>query len=150
MRNLKLLLTAIALLSFSFISSAQLSGSNGFAVYYKANTAANPVGQFKATVAPTGATWTTTTIGTKGEFPVTGLGTPLTTVSFAFNDFVAPWGPYQALNIPLSTFDAMPLGGGLIYSGTYFSTYTFKKGPGYSIVGATFAYTIEVSVHHPY
>lgn len=150
MKNLRLLLTAIALLSFSFITHAQLSGSNGFAVAYVANTSANPAGQFKATVAPTGATWTTTTIGTKGEFPVTGLGGTLSSVSFALNDFVAPWGPYQALNIPLSTFDAMPMGGSLIYSGTYFSTFTFKKSWGYSIVGATFAYTIEVSVYHPY
>lgn len=150
MKNLKLLLTAVALLSFSFIAKAQLSGANGFAVAYVANTSANPAGQFKATVAPTGASWSTTTIGTKGEFPVTGLGPTLSSVTFSFNDFVAPWGPYQALNIPISTFDAMPMGGGLTYSGTYFSVFTFRKTWGYSIVGATFAYTIEVSVYHPY
>lgn len=150
MKSLKFLLTALALLSFSFISSAQLSGANGFAVAYVANTSANPAGQFKATVAPTGASWSTTTIGTKGEFPVTGLGPTLTNVTFALNDYVAPWGPYQAINIPLSTFDAMPMGGSLLYTGTYYSTFTFKKTWGYSIVGATFAYTIEVSVYHPW
>lgn len=149
MKSLKFLLTAIALLSFSFISNAQLSGANGFAVIYAGNTSANTAGQLKAWVAPSGASWTTTVLGTKGEFPVTGFGSQITHVSFAFNDFVAPWGPFQALNIPVSTFDAMPMGGSLIYTGTYFSTYTFKKNWGYSIVGATFAYTIEVSIYHP-
>jgi len=88
-----------------------------------------------------GDTYTYSTVGDKHAF----TGSP--TLNFSF---YGPGGPYMGwypiTQVPLTGIEAIPMGGTATYHGNC-ADYAVTKNYGYSVVGATYNYTLSVHVY---
>jgi hypothetical protein len=145
MKTLKMFMAALMLLAAPFISKAQ-SGGAGFAATYGANTSGNTAGTLRVST-NTGTSFDYS-LGQTNQYYPGARGGAYSSITVDFNyPFYPGWGVNSA-TISIATLDALTLGSTSLFYGGGGYQYRITKGPGYSIVGATFNYSLSISVYH--
>lgn len=141
MKKLKFLLAILICLATSQVIYAQRFGpGDGLVVTYQG---CNTAGQFHM-----GAYTNPSTIS--HIYDVAGdnyIYNSASIVNVTLSYYYPFYGMSVVTTVPIASINSIPMFGSQVFgSGCY--TYTITKGPGYSVVGATYNYTLSVSVHN--
>jgi len=141
MKKIRQILAILICLMAPFISKAQFSRGygDGLVVTYGGD---NLGGQMRcdANTGPGTIGYIYSTAGNSYVYSSTSIGS----ITLSYNHPFYGWRP--TISVSISTLNALSSGGSTTVSNGC-ETYTITKGPGYSVVGATYNYTLSISVY---